>query len=110
MSTSTVIIPAVLAVHAEMQPPAIHFTEYAQNESMSDIGLTQHGLELFGCHAVTASCRDTKNHTMLAHDRNLGGQVTTNTLAFRPPTQFDKPEFARKPLIRYGTRYVDCHS
>lgn len=45
-------------------------------------------------------CRDTKNHTMLSPDRHLGGQLTTNALMFTPPNQFDKPEFARKPLIR----------
>jgi len=45
-------------------------------------------------------CRDTKNHTMLSRDRHLGGQLTTNALTFTPPNQFDKPEFARKPLIR----------
>jgi hypothetical protein len=39
---------------------------------------------------------------MLSHERSLGGQLTTNTLMFTPPNQFDKPEFARKPLIRWG--------
>lgn len=50
--------------------------------------------------AAPGHCRDTKNHTMLSHDRQLGGQLTTNALMFTPPSQFDKPEFARKPLIR----------
>jgi hypothetical protein len=49
---------------------------------------------------VPHPCRDTKNHTMLSPDRHQGGLKTTNALAFTPPTQFDKPEFARKPLIR----------
>lgn len=50
--------------------------------------------------AWSSTHRDTKNSTMLTHDRNLGGQLTTNRLAFTAPTEFDKPEFARKPLIR----------
>lgn len=37
---------------------------------------------------------------MLSPERHLGGQLTTNTLMFTAPSQFDKPEFARKPLIR----------
>lgn len=51
-------------------------------------------------HHASNNCRDTKNHTMLSPDRHQGGLKTTNALAFTPPTQFDKPEFARKPLIR----------
>lgn len=50
--------------------------------------------------ACSSTHRDTKNRTMLSHERSLGGQLTTNRLAFTPPTSFDKPEFARKPLIR----------
>lgn len=61
--------------------------------------------------ASSKTHRDTKNATMLSHERNLGGQLTTNKLAFSPPTDFDKPEFARKPLIRDTFyRYVTCWS
>jgi hypothetical protein len=28
--------------------------------------------------ACSSTHRDTKNHTMLSHERNLGGQLTTN--------------------------------
>jgi hypothetical protein len=44
--------------------------------------------------------RDTKNRTMLSRERDYNGQLTTSRLHFQPPTEFDKPEFARKPLIR----------
>lgn len=44
--------------------------------------------------------RDTKNRTMHTHDRNTGAQATTHNLAYQPPTDFSKPEHARKPLIR----------
>jgi len=44
--------------------------------------------------------RDTKNKTMLATDRNFGGQMTSHLLSFQAPTDFTKPEHARRPLIR----------
>ncbi len=50
--------------------------------------------------ACSSTHRDTKNRTMLSMERNLGGQLTTNRMAFGAPTTFDKPEFARRPLIR----------
>ncbi|WIA11991.1 hypothetical protein OEZ85_012072 [Tetradesmus obliquus] len=50
--------------------------------------------------ACSSTHHDTKNRTMLSHERNLGGQLTTNKLAFTAPGSFAKPEFARKPLIR----------
>lgn len=55
----------------------------------------------FFCVTAANTHRDTKNHTMLCRDRHLGGQLTTNALMFTAPNQFDKPEFARKPLIRW---------
>eukprot|EP00877_Chromochloris_zofingiensis_P001293 jgi/Chrzof1/11164/Cz05g26090.t1 len=50
--------------------------------------------------AASYTHRDTKNRTMLSHERNLGGMMTSSKLAFQPPADFSKPEFARKPLIR----------
>lgn len=44
--------------------------------------------------------RDTKNPTMLAKDRQLGTMATTSLIAFQAPTDFHKPEYARKPLVR----------
>lgn len=44
--------------------------------------------------------RDTRNRTMLSHDRNLGDTLTTNALVYTPPTDFTKPDYARKPVIR----------
>lgn len=58
---------------------------------------------LLVCKSLISLCclhRDTKNHTMLSPERHLGGQLTTHTLMYAPPNAFDKPEFARKPLIR----------
>lgn len=50
--------------------------------------------------ACSSTHRDTLNRTALTRERQHGGQLTTNTLAYAPPSSFDKPEFARKPLIR----------
>uniref|UniRef100_A0A7R9V582 Uncharacterized protein n=1 Tax=Chlamydomonas euryale TaxID=1486919 RepID=A0A7R9V582_9CHLO len=44
--------------------------------------------------------RDTKNKCQLSTNRQYGGTMTTNTLAFQAPTEFEKPEHARKPLVR----------
>ncbi len=44
--------------------------------------------------------RDTRNKTMLSHDRNFGRTMTTHNLTYVPPTEFSKPEHAHKPLIR----------
>jgi hypothetical protein len=40
---------------------------------------------------------------MHSRERHLGGQLTTHALMFAPPDSFEKPEFARKPLIRCAT-------
>jgi hypothetical protein len=44
--------------------------------------------------------RDTKNPTHLSLDRNIGGQMTSNTLSFQAPVEFEKPEHARRPIVR----------
>lgn len=44
--------------------------------------------------------RDTKNKTRLTHDRAMGEKMTTTNLAFQPPQDFVKPEYANKPIIR----------
>jgi hypothetical protein len=44
--------------------------------------------------------RDTENPVSFTRDRNLGAYRTAHTMAFQPPKEFDKPEYARKPLIR----------
>mmetsp|Transcript_24638 Transcript_24638/g.67143 ORF Transcript_24638/g.67143 Transcript_24638/m.67143 type:complete len:243 (-) Transcript_24638:467-1195(-) len=44
--------------------------------------------------------RDTKNRTMQSKDRNLGQTMTTNALTYTPPSDFVKPDYARKPVIR----------
>ena len=44
--------------------------------------------------------RDTRNRTALSHDRHMGGALTSSLIAFQPPTEFSKPEFANKPLIQ----------
>lgn len=44
--------------------------------------------------------RDTRNRTMLSHDRMFGQTMTTHNLTYVPPTEFSKPEHAHKPLIR----------
>ena len=44
--------------------------------------------------------RDTLNRTMLSTERQYNGQLTSSRLAFQPPSDHSKPEFARKPLIR----------
>jgi hypothetical protein len=44
--------------------------------------------------------RDTHNRTLLSRDRELGGRLTTHRLQFQAPGGLEKPEFARRPLIR----------
>mmetsp|Transcript_2052 Transcript_2052/g.3236 ORF Transcript_2052/g.3236 Transcript_2052/m.3236 type:complete len:243 (+) Transcript_2052:238-966(+) len=44
--------------------------------------------------------RNTRNPTMLSHDRNFGAGMTTHNLTYTPPSEFSKPEHAHKPLIR----------
>uniref|UniRef100_A0A7S0R644 Flagellar associated protein n=1 Tax=Chlamydomonas leiostraca TaxID=1034604 RepID=A0A7S0R644_9CHLO len=44
--------------------------------------------------------RDTRNRTMLSTDRSFGGTMTTHNLTYTPPTEFEKPEHAHKPLVR----------
>ncbi|KAJ9509060.1 hypothetical protein QJQ45_001547 [Haematococcus lacustris] len=53
-----------------------------------------------GFRGASKTHRDTKNRTMLSHDRTLGGTMTTHNLTYTPPEQFVKPEHAKKPLIR----------
>eukprot|EP00879_Flechtneria_rotunda_P018872 GHRR01019809.1.p2 GENE.GHRR01019809.1~~GHRR01019809.1.p2 ORF type:complete len:102 (-),score=41.36 GHRR01019809.1:295-600(-) len=50
--------------------------------------------------ACSKTHRDTKNRTMLSQERTMGGLMTTNTLSMAAPNTFDKPDFARKPLIK----------
>lgn len=56
--------------------------------------------------------RDTQNPTMQTKDRFLGDSITTNALTYGPPTDFQKPDYARKPLIRdtfyRGVFVPDC--
>lgn len=44
--------------------------------------------------------RDTKNRTMMTTERYLGSLATTTGNTYKPPEDFSKPAFARKPLIR----------
>lgn len=44
--------------------------------------------------------RDTRNRTMQSKDRNLGDTMTTNALTYTPPTEFVKPDYARKPVVK----------
>lgn len=44
--------------------------------------------------------RWTQNPTQISKDRNLGGQMTSQRLSYQPPTEFEKSEHARKPLVR----------
>ncbi|KAK9824217.1 hypothetical protein WJX72_008614 [[Myrmecia] bisecta] len=44
--------------------------------------------------------RDTKNPTMLSHERKFGKYRTTTRIAHTAPEEFSKPEYARRPLIR----------
>ena len=44
--------------------------------------------------------RDTLNPTRHTHVRNMGKLMTTNLMAYSPPTDFNKPSYARKPIIR----------
>jgi len=44
--------------------------------------------------------RDTKNPTQLSVARDLGTYRTTTTMAHAPPENFEKPQFARKPVVR----------
>lgn len=53
-----------------------------------------------GFKGASKTHRDTKNRTVLSKDRTNGGQMTTHLLTFQPPTEFEKPEHARKPLVR----------
>ncbi|KAK9838430.1 hypothetical protein WJX84_002028 [Apatococcus fuscideae] len=43
---------------------------------------------------------DTKNPTALGPERNLGSYRTTTSLAHGAPTEFQKPQFARKPVVQ----------
>lgn len=53
-----------------------------------------------GFSGASRTHRDTKNRTLLSHERALGDKMTTTGLAFRPPEHHSKPEYANKPLIR----------
>ncbi|KAL3141719.1 hypothetical protein ABBQ32_004402 [Trebouxia sp. C0010 RCD-2024] len=44
--------------------------------------------------------RDTKNPTAFEKERHLGTYRTTQSMAFAPPPEFHKPEYARKPIVQ----------
>lgn len=44
--------------------------------------------------------RDTQNPTNLSHDRRLGNGMTSMRLSYQAPTEFQKSEYARKPLVK----------
>ena len=43
---------------------------------------------------------DTKNPTAIGPERNLGSYRTTTSLAHGAPSEFQKPQFARKPVVQ----------
>uniref|UniRef100_A0A7S1SY97 Uncharacterized protein n=1 Tax=Tetraselmis chuii TaxID=63592 RepID=A0A7S1SY97_9CHLO len=49
---------------------------------------------------ASKEARDTKNPTMLSHDRTLGGSRTTTAIAYQAPEHHTKPTYARKPLVK----------
>lgn len=53
-----------------------------------------------GFKGASKTHRDTKNKTILSKDRELGGLTTSHLLSYQAPTEFEKPEHARKPLVR----------
>jgi hypothetical protein len=53
-----------------------------------------------GFDGASRTHRDTKNRTLLSHDRQLGEMATTTGLAFQPPPEHIKPEHGRKPLVQ----------
>lgn len=44
--------------------------------------------------------RDTRNPTQLGKNRAFGTLSTTSLIAFTAPTEFHKPDYARKPIVR----------
>ena len=44
--------------------------------------------------------RDTKNKTHLSYEREFGSYRTTSMIAHAPPEEFNKPTYARKPVVR----------
>ncbi len=44
--------------------------------------------------------RDTKNKTHLSYERHFGSYRTTSMLTHAPPEEFNKPTYARKPVVR----------
>lgn len=44
--------------------------------------------------------RDTKNKTHLSYEREFGSYRTTSMIAHGPPEEFNKPTYARKPVVR----------
>lgn len=44
--------------------------------------------------------RDTKNKTHLSYERDFGSYRTTSMLTHAPPEEFNKPTYARKPVVR----------
>ena len=50
-----------------------------------------------GCSKVA---RDTCNPTLLGFNRDFGTMQTTSRMQHQPPVVFDKPQYARKPVVR----------
>ena len=44
--------------------------------------------------------RDTKNKTHLSYERDFGSYRTTSMISHAPPEEFNKPTYARKPVVR----------
>lgn len=44
--------------------------------------------------------RDTKNKTHLTYERDFGSYRTTSMIAHASPQEFNKPTYARKPVVR----------
>lgn len=53
-----------------------------------------------GFSGASKTHRDTMNKTRLAPERVVGTQMTTNLLAFQGPEKFEKPEHARRAIVK----------
>lgn len=86
-----------LMTDATGQPMEFTETSPVEDEYLYDLVFEKEDKSFNG---ASKTHRDTKNRTNLSKDRTFGGQTTSHLLSFQAPTDFEKPEHARKPIVR----------
>lgn len=86
--------------HGETAGAAAHAQEEEEGPLLYDLVFEKHEIKRDPNGGASKVSRDTLNPTHLSRQRAYGNQRTTSLIAFQPPPEHSKPEFANKPIIR----------